>query len=420
MKKISEYFDLFFILFLLNISFCYNNYDTYLLETEINEDGINIMNFKDTNKLCNNFIPSLLFPIILAGWRVDERNYNIIDSVKLLNPIFYHKHDYFAIDYMGYEQILMGYNVGFGIERFYELNDCYFGLLYKNIDYISLNESYFLLNQLKESKQIERRVFSFDKWTINDNSIYSHFYFGGIHENFLNNGKGIVGSCEIDKESSFWGCNFNSIIINNKIASLTKENNELYKIYFSSETYEIFMPNSFENKFNNLTDNKCTYDKDHVDEIDYFLFCNDFFVEKDYIHAKLINQNMSITIEIDSMYRFTNNEEQRGRTRIRYHDIDYFIFPLIMFKNFHVQFDGENNLISFYTLDSSILEVMKEKKNEPKGSSKVLLSFIIIIIILAIAIIGFVIYRYLRKKKEDDVQKDIKKIEDIEEFHSMD
>ena len=91
-----------------------------------------------------------------------------------------------------------------------------------------------------------------------------------------------------------------------------------------------------------------------------------------------------------------------------------------MFKNFHVQFDGENNLISFYTLDSSILEVMKEKKNEPKGSSKVLLSFIIIIIILAIAIIGFVIYRYLRKKKEDDVQKDIKKIEDIEEFHSMD
>ena len=45
-----------------------------------------------------------------------------------------------------------------------------------------------------------------------------------------------------------------------------------------------------------------------------------------------------------------------------------------MFKNFHEQFDGENNLISFLHL--IIIEVIKKEKKESKGSSKVLLYFI--------------------------------------------
>ena len=130
---------------------------------------------------------------------------------------------------------------------------------------------------------------------------------------------------------------------------------------------------------------------------------------------------MNITIEIDSADRFLRNYDYKhNKTRIRFFEGDYFIFPLIMFKNFHVQFDAENDLIKFYTTDDSILSLPKEEeKNNPKGFPKVLLAFIIVIIILVVSVVGFIIYRSLKKKNTDNIQKDIKKIEDIEEFHNM-
>lgn len=36
----------------------------------------------------------------------------------------------------------------------------------------------------------------------------------------------------------------------------------------------------------------------------------------------------------------------------------------MVFKNFHIQFNGENNLISFYTNNSTILKVKDLKKME--------------------------------------------------------
>ena len=38
---------------------------------------------------------------------------------------------------------------------------------------------------------------------------------------------------------------------------------------------------------------------------------------------------------------------------------------------------------------------------------------------MAISVVGFIIYKFIRMKKEECIQKDIKKIEDIEEFQSM-
>ena len=87
---------------------------------------------------------------------------------------------------------------------------------------------------------------------------------------------------------------------------------------------------------------------------------------------QLMNDDMKITIEIDSAKRFTaDNNELKNKTRIRFNNFDYFIFPLIMFKNFHVQFDAENNIIQFYTTNKSILSV----KNEEKTKKKVFLKF---------------------------------------------
>ena len=44
-------------------------------------------------------------------------------------------------------------------------------------------------------------------------------------------------------------------------------NNELYPIYFASETYDIFIPISFKDNFKLLTNNKCLFS-----ELDYETF----------------------------------------------------------------------------------------------------------------------------------------------------
>ena len=146
-------------------------------------------------------------------------------------------------------------------------------------------------------------------------------------------------------------------------------NNELYPIYFTSETYNIFIPISFKDNFNLLTNNKCFYSES---DNEFYTYCENFFNEDLYQKIQLINDDMKITIEIDSAKRFTtDNNELKNKTRIRFHNFDYFIFPLIMFKNFHVQFDAENNIIQFYTTNKSILSI----KNEEKTKKKVFLKF---------------------------------------------
>lgn len=128
---------------------------------------------------------------------------------------------------------------------------------------------------------------------------------------------------------------------------------------------------------------------------------------------------MNITIEIDNGYRFyLNNEDNEEIINIQFSDIEYIILPLIMFKNFHIQFDAEKNLISFYTNDYSILEVKKENENNSnnKGFSIGLIILIIIIIILVILIVGYFIFRFLRKNKNQTSEKDMIKIDKLKNF----
>ena len=67
----------------------------------------------------------------------------------------------------------------------------------------------------------------------------------------------------------------------------------------------------------------------------------------------------------DNVKRYHLNEDVKDiNTKIQFKNNEYFIFPLIMFKNFHVQFDGEANIISFYTTNKDILEVKKKKRTK--------------------------------------------------------
>ena len=175
----------------------------------------------------------------------------------------------------------------------------------------------------------------------------------------------------------------------NETYSLINENNKPYIIYFSSEFNKIHFPKKFENKIKN-----CYLEKTKSEFI-----CREL-KNKDYVSLKLRNDNMNITLEVDKMNRFYDYPSSDGTTNILFHNLEYIIFPLVMFKKFHVQFDVEKKVISFFSNDTSILEVKKEldKTQETENSTVISTGIIILITVLGIVLIGLISFFYYKKK----------------------
>ena len=369
---------------------------------------------------CSQWIPSLFSPILLIPYENDPGDKELEKATcRIDSPIF---SDTINANLYNYTFLEPQYNVTLGYEKVKGvLQKCYFGLSSEISGFDGLKEDQIILNQLQINGEISEKIFTIDKWNISQNIITSHLTLGESNANFKS-GKGIIGSCEPNFTDAFWGCTFANISFNDNIVDLKDNDNENYKIYFSSENYEIIFPKEFENKFNILTNNSCTY-TDDIESPDYELSCESLFEGKEYFSIKLINGDMNITIQIDSQKRFTNNDDKRYnfKTRIRYSNEKYFIFPLIMFKNFDIRFESENKLISFYTTDESILEVIKKEEEGKKGSSNGLKVFIIIFIIILIIGIIFAVF-WLLKKRRNSIEKNINKynkFEDEDNFQDM-
>ena len=77
------------------------------------------------------------------------------------------------------------------------------------------------------------------------------------------------------------------------------------------------------------------------------------------------------------------------------------IFPLAMFKNFHVQLDVEKRVISFYSNDTNILEIKEKAFLDPKdNNTDGFYTWLIIFIISGILLIlGCIYYFFYYKKK---------------------
>ena len=210
-------------------------------------------------------------------------------------------------------------------------------------------------------------------------------YFGKEHDHFkIKNENATIGNCRPNKSFEYWGCSFDQMPLDGNIVNLTDKNNITYKIYFSTENYNITFPQDFRSLFfNNLTHRQYQNYSHKSESEDYYVSCENLLENNEYIPLKLISKNMTITIEIDSQKRFNNNKEKK-RTNIRYEKVDYFILPLIMFKRFHVQFDAKNDEIKFYTEEKDILEVPKDKEDiKPKNySSNIGITFLIIFLII--------------------------------------
>lgn len=426
MKKIKikgKYFHFTLILIIINLILLNCESKKYNYTMEISTEGDILEVFFIKGGFCEKWIPSLLYSLPIVDMYRNASDQIQSDKVNIINPLVSDS----GIDMYLYKSniLLENFNVILAKPRSSnKILDCYFGMSYRNGDN-KIDEAYILLNYLKNNDEISEKIFSFDKWTLNKttNNLETKLYFGYSHDDFSpNNENGIVGTCPTDEDDKYWGCKFDQMSFNGSIVDLYSESHP-YKIYFSSESHSIIFPLDFENTFNNLTYNQCEYDSLHPKEDSYFLSCDNFFNETGYAKIKLIRDNMIITLEIDNVNRYNKGNQPKNKTRIRYEKNDYFIFPLIMFKNFHVQFDYKNNLTKFYTTDESILQVTKEEEtpDENKGGSKGLKTFIVILIILlviALLFLGFWLY----KKRKGSLEKDINKyhkFDEDENFQTM-
>jgi len=297
-----------------------------------------------------------------------------------------------------------------------DLKNCYFGISPENNIYGTFGKEKFILNSLKNKDLIKKKIFSFDDWDLKTDPKNPKTYFnlGESHEVF-NSNEGIIGTCQTNPEDSFWGCSFKEMLFNNINIPLTYNNSEkFYKIYIASETHNIFFPSSFKKIFIDNSNINCKFNDDN------YLNCSNFFNQDNYATLQLTEENEQFVIkgEIDNMFRFNeDNEEKKNIARIKFQDdLDYIILPLIVFKKFHIQFNAENNEISFYTTDSNILQVKGKKGNSSSG----LKVFLIILIILIILALCFGIYWFLKKRitPETNINK-FSKFEDEESYKNL-
>lgn len=412
MSKFRKY--LFLILFIINILFSKEDYTPFDIKINIAND-LEHPHIEYSNK---EWIPSLFTPILLAESNFDTKGFKEQQVEAYLLMKFFDKT---SIRCNLFKSNLEKFNLYLGKDLSGSIKENIFGLSL-GLDAIEsgLEENQFNLALLKDKSDIRYKIFSFDNWQLNEGKtlIESKLYIGDIHEHF-NSGQEIIGSCKNIEGNTYWGCLFDEMIFKDKNISLkNNKTNELYKIYFSSDSYNIIFPNEFKNIMNNI--DGCLFNEDEE-----LYVCQDYLQKFDYIPLILRNEDMNITVEIDNSKRYHLNKEVKEiDTMVQFKNNEYIIFPLIMFKNFHVQFDGEANIISFYTNNKDILEVKKKESNnnEDSSSSTGLTIFLWILIILLIIGIGFGLFYFIKKGKQSNVEKSINrftKFEDEEDFKAM-
>ena len=417
--KLRFYIELCLFFSIINISLSIPEYKTFDLKILLNKkelDPFYIVGYEN-DTICKKWFPSLINPILLVDTSVKREDLHSLDKNFVISSPFSGLDDKIQVQLFSYS-LFNEYVLFLARTRTNPLeNHCYFGLSSGLSQYEYIDETHINLNRLGNETFFPKKVFSFSNWTLNTNKdeINSFFYFGDTHE-FFDSKKGIIGSCDANKTDPFWGCIFTNISFNGKTESLMKDQENYYKIYFSTENHRIVIPSSFKDKFNNITG--CTYNESNE------LSCEFFDDDEEYAEIKLINSNkMNITIEIDRMNRYIIQKEniEPDQTRIIIGEYDYFILPLIMFKKFYVQFDAENYKISFYTTDKTILQVEEDKKKVEKGSSKAGTVFLVIFIIILVLALVYGIF-WIIKKRRSSVQQNINKynkFEDEEDFKDM-
>ena len=408
------YFFLVFNIYITNINSNYTEIDLTLKKFELDYE---LPLYIKTNDTCTKWVPALFSPLLIINSAINDEDYaNQNRAIFLQNPASIKK-EKGSLEmklYRGDVSIFQDINIAKTKTNW--PNNCQFGLGYSDVFPEGSSKNFNALKNLILTHQIEKNIFSFGKWDIDNEFFKSKLYIGDAHENFLQEN---VGNCKIMNDSGYFGCIFDDFIFLNKTYSLINEqNNKPYIIYFSSEFNTIYFPKNFENKI---------LEKCHKKEDPFLKITCEELQGKDYLTLKLRSNNMNISLEVDNLKRYYDVSDD-GWSNILFHDpgIDYIIFPLTMLKNFHVQFDIENNNISFYSNDTSILELPKkidpkpnpepetqpsqEPENTPgDGVSLGLIIFLSILGILLIGGLGYGGFLIWKKNQKPDLEKNFNK-----------
>jgi len=406
-------FNFFLILFIIKIFFSIQELQFEVsIDMKDLESGGGFLIADTRNKACRTWLPSLFMPILYVpeSTKINEGIVMPEQNINLKSP-FFNDNKVFEVQLFKNVSFLNDNLKGILMRPLYaNVYNCYFGI--SPMDKIEgLEEGNSLLNDLKNNNLITKKIFSFQEWDIISNPIKTKFYLGDSHNDF-NSNTGIIGACDSYPNDSLWGCSFKEMIFNNINIPLINETGQ-YKIYFASETHNLIFPKKFEDIIIKSSNNSCT-----INDKEEYLKCVDFFKDSYYVPLKLTeaNENFVITGQIDSLGRFNENkDENKDYARIQFDDIDYIILPLIVFKEFHVQFDAGDNLIKFYTNNPNILKV-KKKKSGTSGLSV----FIVILIIIILLGLGFAVFWFIknRRKSGTNINK-FSKFEDEEDYQNI-
>lgn len=409
----EKHFNLFLIFFIIKIFFSAQE-----LQFEVSIDmkepelggGFHIID--SVNKSCEVWLPSLFMPILYVpkSTKITDGDIDPDKELNLKTPFFNDNREFLVQIFNNVPFLTNNLKGILARPSSANIYNCYFGISPK-VNIIGLEEGDSTLNHLKSNGLIEKKIFSFQDWDISSNPVQTKFYLGYSHNDF-NSNTGIIGTCQSDRNDSLWSCSFKEMKFNNISIPLTKENGQ-YKIYFASETHNLIFPKEFEEIIIKSSNNLCTSDSED------YLKCADFFKDSYYVPLQLTeaNENFVIIGQVDSLGRFNENEdENKDYARIQFDNIDYIILPLMAFKEFHIQFDAEDNLIKFYTNNSTILKV-KEIKKEGSSGLSILIFILIILIVLGIGFAAFWLIKN-KRKTESNINK-FSKFEDEEDYQKI-
>ena len=413
--KMEKYVNIFFLCCLFKIFSSTLELETFDVTIKLNDielEGL-FIDDKSEKNICEYWTPSLFMPLLYVSKDIDTKDEILIPEYsekELFYPVFFKNKSISFYTYDDTNFLNNKFQSKLMKDIYHPLISCYFGLSLGINNFVELKEEDVTLNYLKEKTFINKKIFSFDIWDLNKNK--TAFYLGDSHENF-NTNTGIIGTCESYSKDSPWGCSFKTMLFNNINIPLEDNDGALHKIYFSSETHYFIFPNSFKDIFKNSTSNSCFPTNDN------YLSCPEFFKVSKYFPIQMTekNDNFVITGQVDSILRFnTEEKDKKDYARIQFDDINCIILPLIVFKEFHVQFDAESNLIKFYTKDSNILKV-KEIKKEGSSALTIFLVILVILILLGLSIAAFLFIKN-KRNTESNINK-FSKFEDEEDYQKI-
>ena len=212
---------LFFSLISISLSIReYKSFDLKILLDKNELEPFYIVGYEN-DKLCQNWIPSLINPVLLVDPYKNTSDLDFLDKDFFIFSPFMDKDDQIKVQFLSYSlfneyYLYMAQSKAFPLEK-----ECYFGLSSGLSQYEYINETHINLNRLGNSIFFPKKVFSFSNWTLNKNKdeINSFFYFGDTHE-YFDSKDGIIGTCDADKDDPYWGCIFTNISFNSKEISL--------------------------------------------------------------------------------------------------------------------------------------------------------------------------------------------------------